>query len=255
MQERIRKWDRFGKLIDQVPFIPSTEISKNFKEDLFSMSAKLAKADGRICENEIGLVSDLISEQLKYSAKRKKEAKEVFKLAKDSRIPFEVHAHNFYSNFKSTNSLIFDTVDFLLELAYSDSKFCDAEERLLYSTVRIFEIDHLVFRKLQQPHHLCLANQLNSTSVVKINEVRSETRYKTVEVFSKAVRDLYALVDSDPSDSIETIRVNYQRIMAEARPSNLSLKNASSERAYQAQERYVLATKAYKQILKDSKQS
>jgi uncharacterized tellurite resistance protein B-like protein len=224
--------------------------SKNFDSALMSISAKVAKADGFVCKNEISTVTSLVSKEFNHSSSSKKELFEIFNDSKNSDVLFEKYVQNLHINNKKYPDLIINVLDFLLDLSYSDQKFCPFEEKLINSSVRIFEIEQKVFRSMQKHYHLNLENKLTRSAPNNKPE-RKAKDFSTVEVFPEEVRKLYALVDSNPADSLETIRLNYQAIAHRARPSQLSINAMPNEKILNAQNKYSLATQAYRQILRD----
>ena len=119
---------------------------------VFSMLAKLAKADGVISKDEIAMVDRFMKEDLQLDAERSKFAINIFREAKSSPSGFEEFAHQFYEVFRGRNVILENLLDTLLRLAAIDGKIAAAEEAMLRSATRIFHISEAQYQRIASRH-------------------------------------------------------------------------------------------------------
>jgi len=98
---------------------------------VFAMLGKIAKADGRVCEQEIAAVRVFMTEQLRLPAAAQQFAIGVFNEAKDNDTPFEEYARQFGQVFTGDTALRTMFYQMLFSVAMVDGVLHPAEEALL----------------------------------------------------------------------------------------------------------------------------
>jgi DnaJ like chaperone protein len=97
----------------------------------FAMLGKMAKADGRVCENEINVVRSFMRDKLRLDATTQQFAMRVFTEAKDNQTPFEDYARQFGQVFQSDPQLRMMFFEMLFTVAMADGVLHPAEEKIL----------------------------------------------------------------------------------------------------------------------------
>ena len=97
----------------------------------FAMLGKMAKADGRVCENEIKAIRAFMHDKLRLDPVTQKFAMGVFNEAKDNATPFEEYARQFGQVFKNEQQLRVMFFEMLFTVALADGVLHPAEEKIL----------------------------------------------------------------------------------------------------------------------------
>jgi DnaJ like chaperone protein len=97
----------------------------------FAMLGKMAKADGRVCEDEIGVVRSFMHDKLCLDTATQQFAMGVFNEAKDNKTPFEDYARQFGQVFKNEQQLRMMFFEMLFSVALADGVLHPAEEKIL----------------------------------------------------------------------------------------------------------------------------
>jgi len=97
----------------------------------FAMLGKMAKADGRVCENEINVVRSFMRDKLRLDATTQQFAMGVFNEAKNNHTPFEDYARQFGQVFQAEPQLRMMFYEMLFSVAMADGVLHPAEEQIL----------------------------------------------------------------------------------------------------------------------------
>jgi DnaJ like chaperone protein len=97
----------------------------------FAMLGKMAKADGRVCEDEISAVRSFMADKLRLDATMQKFAMGVFDEAKDNNTPFADYARQLGQVFQSEQQLRMMFYEMLFTVALADGVLHPAEEQIL----------------------------------------------------------------------------------------------------------------------------
>lgn len=114
----------------------------------FSMVGKLAKADGRVCENEIEAIKSVCREALGLDAQTRQYALNVFSQAKNSPDSFEVYAREFGELFWQDQQMCTFMMSFLFQVAMADGSLHPSEEQMLQSAKQSFRLHDSVYQSL-----------------------------------------------------------------------------------------------------------
>ncbi|MCF6180013.1 MAG: co-chaperone DjlA [Geopsychrobacter sp.] len=118
----------------------------------FSMVGKLAKADGRVCEDEIAAIHRISQEALGLDAQTRAFAINVFNQAKESNESFASYAQQFGELFRQEAQLCNFMMNFLFEVAMADGELHPAEEAMLQQAKQAFNIHDSVYQSLHARH-------------------------------------------------------------------------------------------------------
>ena len=101
---------------------------------IFAMLGKMAKADGRVCENEIETVHNFMQHRLCLDPAAQQFAIGIFNQAKDDVTPFEDYARQFGQMFAHDPQLRMMFYELLFSVAMADGVLHPAEDHLLRAT-------------------------------------------------------------------------------------------------------------------------
>lgn len=114
----------------------------------FSMVGKLAKADGRVCENEIEAIQRISREALGLDEQTRQYAINVFSQAKDSPDSFASYAREFGELFWQDQQMCSFMMSFLFQVAMADGQLHPSEEQMLLSAKQAFRLHDSVYQSL-----------------------------------------------------------------------------------------------------------
>ena len=107
-----------------------------FMVAMISLAAKVAKADGRVTNEEIRSFDHFLNINLGMSTEDRKVAARIFNQAKDSPIPAEDFARQIRDLLGHQPDRLRDLISLLMNIALADGRFDPAEERLIRSIAR-----------------------------------------------------------------------------------------------------------------------
>ena len=186
----------------------------------FSMLAKLAKADGRVGQEEIDTIEAFAVNDLGLTPASRDVAFNIFRAALNSPASFEDFALQFYGHFRNQPQMIEMMVDILLRVAASDGTIHLAEETLIISAARIFHFDQ------------------NRLSQLKSRYMASSEKY-------------YDVLGCNQRDSDETIKRRYRHLVQTYHPDKIAGKGLPDEFTQLAQDKFREIQEAYETIKKE----
>jgi len=116
----------------------------------FSMVGKLAKADGRVCENEIEAIQSICREALGLDDQTRQYAINVFSQAKDNSETFETYAREFGDLFWQDQQMCTFMMSFLFQVAMADGALHPSEEKMLLNAKQAFRLHESVYQSLHE---------------------------------------------------------------------------------------------------------
>jgi DnaJ like chaperone protein len=165
---------------------------------LFSMAAKIAKADGAVGQEEVSMMESLIADTFKMTPEDRSFAISCWNLAKTSPIPFEDYADDFYQSFASNTDLLSSVLSVLFQLAAADKKLHPEEERMLRYAVLRFGFTNQAFESL------------------KASFFPNSDKY-------------YQTLGCNKTDSNEMVRSAYRKLVADLHPDKFDSKGLPKE--------------------------
>ena len=187
---------------------------------VFSMLAKLCKADGRVSENEISAVETFMKKDLHLDQNSQSTAVNIFKQALNSPESFEGFALQFYSTFRTQPNLIDLMMDILLRVSTADGKITDKEEAILVSAARIFNYSDSDYDRFKSRY------------------VKKANKY-------------YAVLKCDETASDEEIKKQYRKLATEYHPDKIEAKGLPEEFIKFANDKFSEIQEAYDAIKKE----
>jgi DnaJ like chaperone protein len=186
----------------------------------FSMIAKLAKADGRVSEEEIVAVENFMVYDLNLDPASRRLATNIFHAAIESQDNFNDFAAQFYSLFRTQYQMLDLMIDILLRVSVADGTLSQSEEKLILSAVRIFNFSDEKYNKLK-------------------------SRY--IKDFEK----YYAILECNRNDSNEQIKKQYRKLVSDYHPDKIASKGLPEEFTKFANDKFREIKEAYDMIKKE----
>lgn len=191
-----------------------------FFVSVFSMLARMAKADGRVSQAEIESVETFMKNQLHLDIQGRNFAINIFRSAINSPEPFDNFVRQFYYRFRHDPELLEMIVDILLRVGYADGDITDAEEELAYTAARIFGISSSSFEYIK-------------------------SRY------ARFAKRSYSVLGVDESATDAEIKSRYRKLVHEYHPDKLAAKGVPEEFGRYSRDRFEEIQSAYEEIRKE----
>ena len=186
----------------------------------FSMLAKIAKADGKITKEEIDVVEQFMSKNLKLDAPSKEYAKNIFRNAADSNESFSAFAQQFYEHFRNQPQIVEIMLETFLKVSIADNDFNVKEEALILEAVKIFNYGDQNYEILKSK-------------------------------FIKDTDKFYKILKCSKSDSLEKIKKQYRKLATEYHPDKIIAKGLPEEFVELANEKFKEIKEAFDQVKKE----
>ncbi len=151
----------------------------------YSMVGKMAKADGRVCENEIAAIKKISIEALGMDEKTRQYAIRVFSEAKDSRESFSDYARQFGDLFSHNQELCSFMMSFLFQVAMADGELHPQEEEMLTQAKIAFRLPDSLYQSF---YARFVGHQETSVSLEKHYEALGVSNDATTSEIKKAFR-------------------------------------------------------------------
>jgi DnaJ like chaperone protein len=225
-----------GHGVDKVRKFDSDESNKNFsndqKEQIFAtsviaISAKLAKADGKISKSEILAFKKIFE----FPAEDEKAISNIFNSAKKNIDDYKDIAEQVYKVFKSDRGLLFELLNSLFSIAYADGELHPKERDMLFEIAKVFQISGNEFESLNN-----IFEEKISTDNTSIN--RS-----------------YKILGLSENASLEQVSNQYRKLIKEYHPDKLQGMGLPKEFIDLANQKLSAINKAYTEIKNNEKKS
>ena len=127
---------------------------ENYKSIIFTagviaLSAKMAKADGKVTKEEILTFRKLVQ----IPKNNINQVSKLWELAKQTTDGYELYAKQIYKLFQNQSEILERILDILFEIAKSDGNIDPKEFNYLKNVSNIFNFDEIVFKRLLALHN------------------------------------------------------------------------------------------------------
>jgi DnaJ like chaperone protein len=214
-------------------------IQTTFFNTTFTLIGYLAKADGRVSEEEIDETQKLM-EKMGLTADHKREAIRLFKVGADPDFNPDATLHTFREFCGNRPQLKQMLIVYLINTALADGTLDDKEESALRDIAKGLQFSHLAFEQLLR--------------MVRAQESFSGNHYQThTQNHSDALAMAYEALGVDKSISDKDLKRAYRKLMSEYHPDKLmgqgvpdDMIKVATERSQEVQAAYDLIKKSRK---------
>jgi len=152
--DRLQEWasearDRtLGKVLEALAERKARRDAAEFSIALIALSAKMAKADGVVTDEEISAFKDFFE----YPAEEASKVRMIFNLAKEDVAGYEHYAEQVRKLFDDEPQVREDVLDSLFHIAMADGVAHPRELAMLEDTARIFRISEAALHRIRAAH-------------------------------------------------------------------------------------------------------
>ena len=179
---------------------------------LFACLAKIAKADGRVSEEEVSKIESFISNKFNFSEDERNFAINIFQKAKADSVSFDAYAKQLYQLLGSSPNSLLVFYELLFELAMADGEMHENEEKLLRKIPSIFGFDKNVYMDLYKKYVGKISDAyeiLGVTKSMNLDEIKKIYRIKRKEFHPDAL-----ISKGLPEELIEKAKEKFIEIQA-----------------------------------------
>ena len=187
-----------------------------FALSLIVLSAKLSKADGQVSREELIAVKD----KLKIPENELDQVGKIFNQAKQENTGYEPYAKQIAQIYKGNINVLEEVINILFYIAEADGNVSDSELRMIEHIAKIFGLNEAQINSIKE----------SRKSSDKINP--------------------YIVLESNPSDNIQTIRKRYLKLSKEHHPDLLLNKGVPKEVIEESKKKMRSINSAWNQIQK-----
>jgi DnaJ like chaperone protein len=220
-----------GVMLDESLGSGDTErVQTAFFTATFSIMGHLAKADGRVSEDEIALARHIMA-QMSLDAAQRKIAIKLFAEGKQDDFPLDEVLEQFRRECHRRRNLIQMFVEVLIATAMADGKLDSAEKKLLLHIGGQLGFSRQQFEQL-------------------IAMVQAQQQYAGGEAVKRgpSLKDAYAVLGVEKGVSDAEVKKAYRRLMNQHHPDKLVSKGLPEEMMVLAKEKSQEIRAAYDQI-------
>lgn len=195
---------------------------------LFSMLAKMAKADGQVSKAEVRFIEDFMDNNLRLSAEDRKQAIKIFQNAKTDNYTIYDYAGQ-YQQLVRNQAMREMVYRLLFAVAYADGELHASEEEILRRIPEYLGLDASIFAAMQ-------------------GEFGRRAPSSTV-----SLEQHYAILGCSPDTSDRELKLAYRRKAAEFHPDKIASKGLPEEFMRHAEDQMKSVTVAYDTIVEARK--
>jgi DnaJ like chaperone protein len=185
----------------------------------FAMLGKMAKADGRVCDDEINVVRSFMRDKLRLDAATQQFAMGVFNEAKDNTTPFDDYARQLGQVFQNEQQLRMMFYEMLFTVALADGVLHPAEEKILRDAPAMLGLHGDIF-----------------------NTVKRQ--------FVSDLSHHYAMLGLEDGADMSAVKKAYRKLVAEYHPDKIVSKGLPEDFMTFAEEKFREINEAYEAITK-----
>lgn len=193
---------------------PETRRQVGFSVAMIALSAKMAKADGVVTEDEIKAFQQIFD----IPEREFNNVSRLYNLARQDVAGFEAYALRVKRLFPDDNRILEDVMNGLFHIAKADGMYHEAEIALTDRIADIFELDSRCYER------------------IKLRHMEPEDG------------DPYVFIDADPSWDNAKLKSHYFKLVAENHPDRFIARGLPSEFVAIANDRMAEINKAWRSI-------
>lgn len=212
-------------------------LQETFFDALFLTMGKLAKADGRVSENEISTAREVMN-RMGLSDSQRQHAIDLFNQGKESEFNLETPLSHLREVIGRRPTLIQIFLEIQLQVAYSDGQLSSHERSVLQQVCRFLNVNKFQFEAINQRVY---AQYQFSRSQYQRNASSNQSSGVSVE---KA----YGVLGVKSSVNDAELKKAYRRLMSQHHPDKLVAKGLPTEMTELAKEKTQEIQQAYELI-------
>ena len=210
------------------------QVQDTFFGTLFSLLGHLAKADGRVSEEEIQQV-ELFMVRMGLTPQHRKEAIKFFQLGVDSNFDVETCLQTFRSVCGNRPDLVQMLLVYLIGVALADNRLDDAEQTLLRRVASVLGIPGAIFEQL-----------------LRMIQAQSAFSGSEQQASSGDLSLAYQALGVDDSADDREVKRAYRKLMSQFHPDKLMGQGLPEDMIKEATERSQEVQRAY-DLIKQSR--
>ncbi|WP_250464667.1 co-chaperone DjlA [Microbulbifer litoralis] len=196
---------------------------------LFSMLAKMAKADGQVSRAEVRFIEDFMENNLRLSAEDRKQAIKIFQNAKSDKYSIYDYAAQ-YRQLVHNQAMREMVYRVLFAVAHADGELHASEEEILRRIPEYLGLHASIFAAMQ-----------------------GEFERGAPASSAASLEQHYAVLDCTPETSDRDLKLAYRRKAAEFHPDKIASKGLPEEFMRHAEDQMKSVTVAYDTIVEARK--
>ena len=231
--ERVQSFNPFR------PYRPGEreEVQEALFSAVFSIMGRLAKADGRVSEQEIGQAEAIMS-RMQLNDEQRRRAQEAFRQGKDDDFPLDRTVAEFRQRIRRRRHLVVVFLELLLQTALADGELHAEEERILFRVAAGLGVPESQFRQIL---NMVLAQaRFGGAGAAGAGGAAGPSRPSLGEAYQVLG------VKEDASD--QEVKKAYRRLMSEHHPDKLAARGVPEEMIRVSTEKTAEISKAYDMI-------
>ena len=213
------------------------EVQEALFSAVFSIMGHLAKADGRVSEQEIGQAEAIMS-RMQLNDEQRRRAQEAFRQGKDDDFPLDRTVAEFRQRIRRRRHLVVVFLELLLQTALADGELHAEEERILFRVAAGLGVPESQFRQIL---NMVLAQaRFGGAGAAGAGGAAGPSRPSLGEAYQVLG------VNEDASD--QEVKKAYRRLMSEHHPDKLAARGVPEEMIRVSTEKTAEISKAYDMI-------
>ncbi len=206
-------------------------LQAQFFNGIFAVMGAIAKADGRVSEDEIAAAS-LIMDEMRLKGEERKKAIACFNRGKHKNFDLQLELRRLKPLFVGRADLLIMFLEVQIALAYADGQLSADENHLLEQIRQAFAINQAIFNKIKQ--------RVQAASGSRGSQ-------------NMGLTQAYAILGISQSASDKEVKHAYRKLMSEHHPDKLTANGLPEEMREYAKEKTQQIQEAYEQISKQRK--
>jgi len=233
--ERVQSFNPFR------PYGPGEreEVQDALFSAVFSIMGHLAKADGRVSEQEIGQ-AEAVMDRMQLNDEQRRRAQEAFRQGKADDFPLDGTVAEFRQRIRRRRHLVVVFLELLLQTALADGELHAEEERILFRVAAGLGVPESQFRQI-------------------LNMVMAQARFGgaggaggTAGPSRPSLSEAYQVLGVSEEASDQEVKKAYRRLMSEHHPDKLAARGVPDEMIRVSTEKTAEISKAY-DMIKDAR--
>ena len=231
--ERVQSFNPFR------PYRPGEreEVQEALFSAVFSIMGHLAKADGRVSEQEIGQAEAIMS-RMQLNDEQRRRAQEAFRQGKDDDFPLDRTVAEFRQRIRRRRHLVVVFLELLLQTALADGELHAEEERILFRVAAGLGVPESQFRQIL---NMVLAQaRFGGAGAAGAGGAAGPSR--------PSLGEAYQVLGVNEEASDQEVKKAYRRLMSEHHPDKLAARGVPEEMIRVSTEKTAEISKAYDMI-------